>query len=133
MPKIPGVDVLVKVDINGTPTIIGGQSGATLNRSKETIDATSKDSNGWVENLAGIKSWSVECEGFIVDDDVALHYLEDAFMNDQIVTVEIAMPSGKKYQGQALVTEIPFEFPQDDASTFSITLEGTGPLTEVTG
>lgn len=132
MAKIAGVDVLVKVPV-GSPavmTTIGGQSGATLNRSAETIDVTAKDSNGWSESLAGVKSWSIECEGFIVENDSALDALETAFNDGQAVTVDLILPSGKKYSGQALITDFPFEFPQDDAATFSVTLTGTGALTE---
>lgn len=132
MAKIAGVDVLVKVPV-GSPavmTAIGGQSGATLNRSAETIDVTAKDSNGWSESLAGVKSWSIECEGFIAENDTALDALETAFNDGKAVTVDLALPSGKKYTGQALITDFPFEFPQDDAATFSLTLTGTGALTE---
>jgi TP901-1 family phage major tail protein len=127
--KIAGVDVLVSVMDAGVPKVIGGQSGATLNRSTNLIEVTSKDANGWAESVAGVRSWSVECEGFIVEDDQALDLLEQTWLNNGTVDVEIAMPSGKKYSGKALIEDFPVEFPQDDAVTFSITFTGTGELT----
>ena len=57
MSKIAGVDVLVSVEVLGTPTVIGGQSGATLNRDTNIIEVTSKDANGWAESVGGVKSW----------------------------------------------------------------------------
>lgn len=128
MAKLAGVDVLVYI---GTD-VVGGQSGATLNRSAETIDTTSKDAGGWAESIVGIKNWSIECEGFIVESDIALEALETAWNNRTTVSVEIRFPGGtgkKKYTGTAYVTEFPVEFPQDDAVTYKITLQGTGALT----
>jgi TP901-1 family phage major tail protein len=128
--KIAGVDVLVKVDVNGTPTVVGGQSGATLNRETDIIEITSKDANGWTESIAGMKSWSIEMDGFLVVDDAGYQALEDAFNNRQPVSVEVAV-GNSKYEGQAFISELPLEFPQDDAVTFSVSLTGTGALNKV--
>lgn len=129
MAKIAGVDVLVYVDVSGTPTVLGGQSGATLNRSTNVIDTTSKDANGWAENVAGVNSWGVDCDGFIVASDSAYGALETAWMDRQTVDVEIRVPSGKTYSGTAIISDFPAEFPQDGAATFSLSLTGTGALT----
>lgn len=126
--KIAGVDVLVKVDVSGVKTVIGGQSGATLNRSTNLIEVTSKDANGWAESVAGIKNWSIECEGFMVTGDEALEQLETIWLNNGSVTVEIVVGS-RKYSGVALIEDFPQEFPQDDAVSFSLSLTGTGALT----
>lgn len=129
--KLAGVDVLLKVDVAGVQTVVGGQSGATLNRKTNLIEVTSKDANGWAESVAGIKNWSVDCDGFMVTEDVALEQLETVWLNNGSVTVEIVV-GGKKYTGIALIEDFPQEFPQDDAVTFSLSLTGTGALTIVT-
>jgi TP901-1 family phage major tail protein len=129
--KVAGVDVLVKI---GSPAVvIGGQSGATLNRSMNVIETTDKTSGGWVTKIGGTKEWSVECEAFMVVGDAAYQALSDAFNNRTEVDVEIATGTGTghvKFTGKALVTDMPMEFAADDAVTFSITLEGTGALDE---
>lgn len=129
--KVAGVDVLVKI---GNPAVvIGGQSGATLNRSMNVIETTDKTSGGWVTKIGGTKEWSVECEAFMVVGDAAYQALSDAFNDRTEVEVEIATGTGTghvKFTGKALVTDMPMEFSADDAVTFSITLEGTGALTE---
>ncbi|MCS0827384.1 phage tail protein [Cytobacillus firmus] len=126
--KIAGVDVLVKADVGGVPTVIGGQSGATLNRATNLIEVTSKDAGGWEESVAGVKNWSIDCEGFLVESDTALDALEQAWLNGAVLEVEIALPSGKKYSGNTLIEDFPNEFPQDDAVSFSLSLKGTGVL-----
>ncbi len=52
-----GVNVMIS--IAGSP--IGGQRGAKLNRSAETTDTTTKDSNGWKTKKASWKDWSIVC------------------------------------------------------------------------
>ncbi len=126
MGKIKGVDVKVKI---GT-AFVGGQRGATLNRSSETIDETTKDSAGWKENGAGFKEWGVDCDGLIPVDDTAYEALEDAFENGTPVELEVAEPNGKKYNGSALITDFPLEYPYDDDATYSMTFAGTGALTK---
>ena len=64
--KQAGCDVLVKIAKDGTQSsfkTIGGQTGATLNRSAETIDVTDKTNNGYKEYMAGLKEWSLPCDG----------------------------------------------------------------------
>lgn len=130
MAKIAGVDVLLYAKVGaGTSTVVGGQSGATLNRETNVIEVTSKES-GWAENLSGIKSWSLECEGYVVVSDTAYDALETAWENGDQIDVEIRVPAGNTYAGKAIIAEFPLEAPQDDAMTFSITLQGTGALTK---
>ncbi|MBC9785503.1 phage major tail protein, TP901-1 family [Heliobacterium chlorum] len=140
MAKIAGVDVLLYVQTGtdtatGTPTytVVGGQSGATLNRSANLIETTSKDAYGWAENVAGVLSWSIECDGFMLDSDTALDHLDEVFNSRSTLKAEIRLPSGKKYTGTCIITDFPYEFPQDDAATYKLTLTGTGALTVTTG
>jgi TP901-1 family phage major tail protein len=127
--KIAGVDVLLKASVGaeGVKSVIGGQSGATLNRSTNIIEVTSKDGQGWAESIAGIKSWSIDCEGFLVLNDAGLEALEMAWENGTEIEVELEY-NGSVYTGSALISDFPNEFPQDDAVTFSLSLTGTGAL-----
>jgi len=125
--KIAGVDILVKV---GTPAVVvGGQSSATINRSMEVIETTDKTSNGWVTKIGGIKDWSVEMDAFMVISDAGYLELSNAFKNRSLVDVETEI-GGITYTGQALISDFPIEANQDDAVTFSVTLEGSGELLE---
>ncbi len=127
--KVAGVDVLVSVDIEGVQTVIGGQSGATLNRETNLIEVTSKDDGQWASSVPGVRSWSIEAEGFVVVDDKALDALETICLTNGQVTVDVAFPPGKPSAGTALIESLPLERPADDAVSFSLSLTGTGPLT----
>ncbi|WP_324658927.1 phage tail tube protein [Bacillus cereus] len=125
--KIAGVDILVKV---GSPAVVvGGQSGCTINRSMNVIETTDKTSNGWVTKIGGIKEWSTELEAFMVIGDAGYTAISKAFKDRAEIDVEVAI-GGNTLKGKALISDFPIEAPQDDAVTFSITLEGTGELVE---
>lgn len=135
MAKIAGVDVLVYIEgaTAGTFDVLGGQSGATLKREADEIEVTSKDANGWAELISGIKTWSVECEGFLVDSDAAFDTLETKFESSEPVKVEIRLPGGTVYKGTGYITDFPLEFKQDDGATYSLTISGNGALQKTTG
>lgn len=114
------------------PKVLAGQRGATLNRSADTIDGTSKDSEGgWKENLQGFKEWGVDCDGALVASDEAYDHLEEQFEAGEPVNVIIELESGKQYKGAAIITDFPIEMPYDDLATYSISLTGAKELTRV--
>jgi len=138
MAKVAGVDVLLKIVSGETSTALGGQTGATLNRSANTIDTTDKNSNGWAESMAGVKSWSIDCDMFVSLGDTALEALFTAFDARTPVEVEIrvggdAEATGYTYTGSAVITDFPEDYPQDDAVSISMSLQGASPLVRTVG
>jgi TP901-1 family phage major tail protein len=129
--KFKGIDFLLKIKSGETFVVLGGQRGATLNRSAETMDVTTKDSGGWKENLAGLKEFSIDADGLIVESNTAYQALEDAFNDGTAIDVELSTPNDTTYTGKVLVTDFPIELPYDDTVTYSVTLTGTGALTKV--
>lgn len=132
-----GVEVLVKVN-TGTEalpsyTAILGQKGGTFNRGYDTIDMTSKDNSGWADSDYGNGNWSISVDGNLEATDPALDKLEDAFMAAEVVKVQFAFPSGKAYEGDAVITDFSIEAPHDDVATYSLELTGKGQYTEITG
>jgi TP901-1 family phage major tail protein len=135
--KIAGIDVLVKINTGTvqapTLTTIGGQSGASLSRSRNMIETTNKSSNGWVEKIPGNAEWSIDCDAFMVLGDAGYKALSDAFKNKTAVLLDVSISTGTgaiKFSGSAYVSDAGLEFGQDDAVTFSVTFEGSGALTE---
>jgi TP901-1 family phage major tail protein len=125
---IRGMNVTIKTGVGGD--VLGGQRGATLNRSAELIDVTNKATgDGWKSSISGFKEWSVDCDGILVLDDTALAAIEAAFASGTAVIVEISDDSSWGWTGSAYITDFPVEAPYDDASTYSMTLQGDGALT----
>lgn len=125
-----GVKFLVYVN-TGTVALpvytkIGGQRGATLNRTAETVDTTSKDSNNWRQSEYSIREWSIDFDGLLVESDIAFAEFEDALMNQVKLMVQFETAAGNKYEGTALLTDFPIEGPYDGEATYSGTLMGDG-------
>lgn len=129
MAKMTGMSVKLFIKDATTGKILAGQRNATLSRSAETIDATSKDTAGfWKESLAGFKEYSIDCDGAFIEGDEAYQILETAFINSENVDVYLELPSGTRYEGNCTLTDFSLEAPYDDLVTFSISLQGNGAL-----
>ncbi|MGH1144275.1 phage major tail protein, TP901-1 family [Bacillus pseudomycoides] len=127
--KMTGMKCKVYIEDATSGKLLAGQRNATLSRSAETVDATSKDTAGfWKESLAGFKEWSIDCDGAFIESDEAYGLLETAFINSNNVNVYIELPSGTKYKGNSTITDFSLEFPYDDLVTYSISLQGSGAL-----
>lgn len=129
--KVAGVDVLLKVrSTEGEYVAIGGQKGASLKRQAETIDVSDKTSGGWSESIMGLKSWSLDCEGFVCLGDAGFNVLHTAFDNRTPLEVEIKVgdTEGYTYTGSVVITDFPEEYPSDDAVTYSLSLQGASAL-----
>lgn len=137
MAQIKGIDFIISVN-TGTEaepayTKVGGQRGATLNRSADTFESTNKDSGDFKEFEYGFKEWSVDGDGLIVVSDTGFAALEDAYMDNKKVRIQVGLPSGMKYEGLALITDLPIEMPYDDLVTYSATFQGSGVLQRTEG
>lgn len=131
--KIAGVDVLVNVTGSDNTLIpIGGQKGASLKRKADTIDVSDKTSGGWAESIVGMKSWSLECDGFVCIGDTGFDRVCEAFDNREALPVEINVGGQYKYTGDAVITDFPEEYAQDGAVTYSLKLQGASPLVKGT-
>ena len=118
-----GIDVVLK--INNKP--VAGQLNATLNRSMTPINITNKINGNWEENLGGLHSWKIRCDGLYVINAEGLQALEDAFMNNEEIDVSIAF-NGKNYFGQALITDYPVSAQYNAQFKYDVSLLGTGEL-----
>ena len=134
MAKQAGCDVLLKVakeSSGGQPPteyiVIGGQTGATLNRSAETIDVTDKTNDGYKESMAGLKEWSIDCDGFVVISDAGIDILDTQFEARKPVYVEVTI-AGNKYTGSGYIVDYPMEMPLDSAVSFSLSIAGASKL-----
>lgn len=123
-----GRSVDITLYINGLP--LGGQQSANLSRQSSLINITNRINSEWEEILTGTKGWSVMCSGIYVINDEALTLLEDAFMNNKLITVSINT-GFQRLQGQALITDFPLSAVFDKEFKYTLNLLGTGPLERV--
>lgn len=133
---VAGKDILLAVfDSTGEKLLaVAGQQGLTINRTKDSIEVSAKDTvGGWKSYIGGMKEWSIDNDGLYVGDDESHKALSKAFHDDELVCIKVINQKEKTslFGGLAIVAEYPIEAPYDDAVTYSITLQGNGPLTDL--
>lgn len=136
MAVVKGVDLLIFVEDPNKPgsyIVVGGQRGAKLSESVETIEVTNKLSSGYKEYEYGFGEWKISADGVYIKDDAAYTLLKDAMRNKQKVKVRVKEKDKFTEEGLALVTSRELEGDYDGEATYSLELTGTGPLTPVTG
>lgn len=132
-----GKDILLAVwNLDGSKLLaVSGQQGLTINRTADSIEITSKDTEGgWKSKLAGMKEWSIDNDGIYVVESESHKALAEAFNESDPVCIKIYNNKTKKgmFGGLAIITDYPIEAPYDDAVTYSLTLEGMGALIDLT-
>jgi len=132
---IAGKDILLSIWDNTGSTLlaIAGQQGLTINRDKDTIEVTSKDSEGWKQFVVGLKEWSIDNDGVYVRDHNSHKQLKDLFEGDAPFLIKVTNQKTQTdmFGGLALLTSYPIEAPYDDAVTYTISLQGTGALVDL--
>lgn len=118
-----------------------------LGLSAETIDTQSKDSGIWTEKDIKKLSWNASSENVFSADADANSYdkLFALFLAHKPITLKFGvvgnpdvneMPAdgwtlaNGAYTGKAVITSLEANAPDGDKATFSISFEGTGPLTK---
>lgn len=133
---VAGKDILVMIyNSDGTDLLaIAGQKGLTINRSADTIEVSSKDTEGgWKSNIAGMKEWSIDLDGVYVASDESHRVLSAAFEDSDPVCLKVVNNKldTDLFGGLAYITDYPLEAPFDDAMTYSLTLSGNGALVDL--
>lgn len=133
---VAGKDILLSLWDNTGSTLlaIAGQQGLTINRDKDTIEVTSKDTEGgWKEFLGGTKEWSIDNDGVYVRDHESHKQLQALYEGDDPVLIKVTNQRTKTdmFGGLVILTSYPIEAPYDDAMTYSVTLQGTGALVDL--
>lgn len=133
---VAGKDLVLAVwNATGTKLLaVEGQQTLTINRSADTIEVTSKDTEGgWKSSIAGMREWSIDQDGMYVMDGDAHKALGAAFNDGSLVCIKVYNTKKKAgvFGGLACITEYNVEAPYDDAMSYSISLQGAGPLVDL--
>ncbi len=118
-----GINVVLKLG----ETVLGGQLGATLTQTAETIDITNKITGEWSEVLEGIKSWQITGNGLYIKNHKTYSLLQEAFSTNTAIDVEV-MIDGHRYVGKALLIEFPLTAVYNNTYRYNYRLLGDGEL-----
>jgi TP901-1 family phage major tail protein len=113
-------------------TTVGGQRGLKTTRERTFIDTSAKD-DGDGTGTGGRRKTRLTVEGVVVAGDTARAALITAYEStDGAIRVRrVAVGSETKNQLIGVITKLEEDFPDDDATTYSIEIEGNGAWTVI--
>lgn len=131
MAKKLGTFVKLEVSAdNITFTEVEFQQGGTTTRAMSPADVTNKDSNLWSESIKGIRNWELSATGVWSDGAVGQEIIRSSWETGSDLYAKFVQTAGAvENSGQVQVTDFSEDDPHDAASTISMTLQGTGVLT----
>lgn len=133
---VAGKDLIMSLwDATGEQLLaVAGQQSLTINRDGDTIEVTSKDSDGWKEFIMGFKEWSMDQDGIYVQGENSHKLIGKFYDNGEPILIKVTNQTDEKdmFAGMGLITSYPIEAPYDDSVTFTINLQGTGKLVDLT-
>lgn len=137
MALINGTNLVIKIGSPGAAVPILKATTASLEMSVDMPDATTKDSQGWAEFFAGVRSWTLSSDGLIdyaSSGSVETDELVNMLITRSTVNVEFSTSTSgdMKLSGTAYVSSISQTADMESPSGFSVSFQGTGALTQAT-
>ncbi len=120
-----GSDVLIYVKVNSSYVVVGSQRNATVNKNTATYDVSSKDTDDELVE-PGRRSSTLDMEAVYVPNDAAYEALDTAYKTSAPVYLEIQENDVATETATAYIESFTKNFPDQDASTYSMTFHITG-------
>lgn len=118
-------------------TVLGHSTGTVINLQQDLADATTKDSQGWQEFLAGIRSGTIRAEGLTdYSDSLNFAQLEEMLITRSINDFYFKQPANEKliFRGKGFVSNISEVAENNGAVSFNVEIQLTGlfVITDIT-
>ena len=133
MAILNATDVVLSVTVDDGLKAIAHCTSASISMNMDLRDSTTKSSGGWQDNLGGLRSYELSGDAFvdIVEDTEKSDILELWTVWNQRTAVIVSFGiAGMLYEGTALITSLSIDAGVEENATFSISLTGSGALTQ---
>ena len=132
----------LKIYSSGTTNLVAFAQNCTLTVNNTTREITNKESAGYKEVLESLRDWSIDVDGAYawtnasgtaltdgVDDLIQTNILANRLQFD-VIFGDTQSTSDISYAGKVYITSASMTGATEDTATYSLTLEGTGALTQ---
>ena len=125
-----GKALLLKIDISGTMTTVGGMRSTSMTLNDEAVDITNKDSGSFRELLpsGGIQSMTITASG-VFTDSTTEQTLRSAYGTSSFKSYNIIVPDLGTYAGTFMIASLEYAGEYNGEATYSVTLESSGSIT----
>jgi predicted secreted protein len=123
--------------------VIAHATSCSLSVSADLPDATTKQSGGWAQEIAGLRSWTLTTDGLATVEPTGTDYVVgdifSALNGRTSVTVKFTTANGSTpivgdliWSGSAFVESLDITADMESPVTYSASFTGTGVLTQAT-
>ena len=140
MAILNGTDI--KVYSSGTTNLVAFAQNCTLNVNHSPREITNKESAGYKEILEGLRDFSIDIDGAYAWTNAAETALTDGV--DDVLQANVlnarqpvnfifgdTSTNDISYAGKGFITSVSITGGTEDTATYSLSIEGTGVLTQV--
>lgn len=132
----------LKVYSSGTTNLVAFAQNCTLTVNQSIREITNKESAGFKESLEGLRDFTIDVDGAYAWTDAsgtALTNGADDILQTNVLGTrqavsfifgDTASTSDISYAGSGFITSISLTGGTEDTATYSLTIEGTGALTQ---
>ena len=125
-----GKSLLLKINVSGSMTTVGGMRSTSMTLNDEMVDITNKDSGSQRNLLAAggvhIMSISASC---VYTDTTAETTLRSKFATSTFESYNVIVPDLGTYAGTFQITSLEYAGEYNGEATYSVTLESAGSVT----
>jgi predicted secreted protein len=123
--------------------VVAHSTSCSLSVSVDLPDATTKSSEGWAQQIGGLKSWSLTTDGLATVDPTGANYVVGdiftALKDRTTVTVKFTTVTGSTpvpgdlyWTGLAFIESLDVTADMESPATYSVSFTGQGVLTQGT-
>ena len=125
-----GKALLLKIDVSGTMTTVGGMRSTSMTLNDEAVDITNKDSGSFRELLpaGGIQSMTITASG-VFTDSTAETTSRAAYGTSTFSSYNVIVPDLGTYAGTFMIASLEYAGEYNGEATYSVTLESSGSIT----
>jgi predicted secreted protein len=124
------------VTLEGIP--FGAATNCSFNVSVEQIEVTSQCSSWFKQFKNDVASWTVDCDGFIALSNYSYLFLANLQLTREPIMIKFQIDNDNGgavdlgytvFTGTANLTSLNISGPLENTSTYSVSLQGSGPYT----
>ncbi len=122
--------------LEGIP--FGAATNCTFNVSVEQVEVTSQCSSWFKQFKNDVASWTVDCDGFVALNDYSYLFLANLQLSRASILIKFQIDNDNGgaeslghtvFTGTANLTSLSISGPVENTSTYSVSLQGSGPYT----
>jgi predicted secreted protein len=112
--------------------VIACSKNVSLNLTLETREVTNTFSSFFREYKPDVITWNLSDDGLMILDNFGYTKMTNALLTRQILDIKFFVDNGidgiTYYTGLAILTSVSLSGPNNDAASYSLTLQGSGQL-----